>query len=228
MRAARNRTPNISIISTFGGDPVRQRLVESYNHPGSNVTGVSLLNAPLEAKRLELMQQIFQNDYIFGLLVNTNNPNSQLAIDEVEAAAQKFGIKLFVIRTSNERGLEGAYLDLVRLKVAALIVSSDPFFMTNAKPLVALSRQYNVPAIYFRREIVDAGGLMSYGTRYPDVYRQMGVMTAQILRGTKASDLPVHQPTRFELVINFKAVTDLKIKMPQDILLRADEVIEVG
>jgi putative tryptophan/tyrosine transport system substrate-binding protein len=228
MRAARNRTSNISIITTFGGDPVRQRLVESYNRPGSNVTGVSLLNAPLEAKRLELMQQIFQNDYIFGLLVNTNNPNSQLAIDEVEAAAQKFGIKLYVIRTSNERGLDAAYLDLVRLKVAALVVSSDPFFMTNAKTLVALSRQHSIPAIYFRREIVDVGGFMSYGTRYPDAYRQMGVMTAQILRGTKASDLPVHQPTRFELVINFKAVTDLNIKIPQDILLRADEVIETG
>jgi len=228
MRAARNKTSTISIITTFGGDPVRQRLVESYHRPGSNVTGVSLLNAPLEAKRLELLQQIFQQDYIFGLLVNTNNPNSQLAIDEVEAAAYKFGVKLYVIRTSNERGLEGAYEDMARLKVAALAVSSDPFFMTNARALVTLSRRHSLPAVYFRREIVDAGGLMSYGTRYPDAYRQMGIMTGQILRGTKAADLPVHQPTRFELVLNFKAATDLNIKIPQDLLLRADEVIEVG
>jgi putative ABC transport system substrate-binding protein len=228
MRAARNKTSSIPIITTFGGDPVRQRLVESYNRPGTNVTGVSLLNAPLEAKRLELMQKVFLNDYVFGLLVNTNNPNAQLAIDEVEAAAQKFGVKLYVIRTSNERGLDSAFSDLVRLKVAALVVSSDPFFMTNAKILVGLSRQHSMPAIYFRREIVDAGGLMSYGTRYPDAYRQMGLMTGQILRGTKAAELPVHQPTRFELVINFKAATDLNLTMPPDLLLRADEIVEVG
>lgn len=103
MRAARNKTSTIPIITTFGGDPVRQRLVESFSRPGTNVTGVSLLNAPLEAKRLELLQQIFQTDYVFGLLVNTNNPNAQLAIDEAEAAAYKFGIKLFIVRTSNER-----------------------------------------------------------------------------------------------------------------------------
>lgn len=226
MRAARNKTTTIPIVTTFGGDPVRQRLVDSYNRPGTNVTGVSFLNIPLEGKRLELLQQIFQNDYVFGLLVNTNNPNSQLAIDEVEAAAHKFGLRLYVVRTSNERGLEAAYLDLNRLKVAALLVSSDPFFMTSARSLVTLSKEQGMPAMFYRREFVDLGGLLSYGTRYPDAYRQMGLMTGQILKGTRAQEMPVHQPTRFELVVNFKAATDLGVKVPPDLLMRADEVVE--
>ena len=228
MRAARNVTSTIPIISTFGGDPVRQRLVESYNRPGTNVTGVSLLNVPLEAKRMELLQKIFTNDYVFGLLVNTNNPNVQLVIDEVEAAAAKFGLKLYVVRTTNERGLEAAFADLGRRKIAALLVSSDPFFFTNANSFVTLAKDHAVPTMYFRREFVDVGGLMSYGTRYPDAYRQMGVMTGQILRGGKAAELPVFQPTRFEFVINFKAATDLNLTIPPDLLLRADEVIEAA
>jgi putative tryptophan/tyrosine transport system substrate-binding protein len=226
MRAARNITTTIPIITTFGGDPVRQRLIENYNRPGTNVTGVSLLNAPLEGKRLELLQQIITSDYIFGLLINTNNPNAQVAIDEVEAAAAKFGLKLYVVRTTNERGLESAYAELGQRKVAALLVSSDPFFFTNAKKLVALAKSHSTPTMYFRREFVDLGGMMSYGTRYPDAYRQMGIMTSQILKGSKVSELPVHQPTRFEFVLNFKVASEMNVEIPPGILLRADEVIE--
>ena len=228
MRAARTATSTIPIVTTFGGDPVRQGLVESYNRPGTNITGVSLLNIPLEAKRLDIMQRIFHQDYIFGLLVNTNNPNAQLVIDEVDSAAHKLGLKLYVVRTTNERGLEAAFQDVERLKVAALIVSSDPFFVTSARSLVDLAREHRIPTMYYRREFVDAGGLMSYGTRYPDTYRQIGVMTGEILKGSKVSELPVRQPTRFEFIINYTSVTALNLTIPPDLLLTADEVIESG
>jgi putative tryptophan/tyrosine transport system substrate-binding protein len=226
MRAARNVTSTTPIISTFGGDPVRQRLIESYHRPGTNISGVSLLNVPLEGKRLEFLQQVFTNDYVFGLMVNTNNPNAQIVIDEVESAAHKFGLKLYVVRTTNDRGLDPAFSDLARAKVASLLVSSDPWFTTNAKMLVSLAKRHSLPTMYFRREFVDVGGLMSYGTRYPDAYRQMGIMTAQIVNGAKIAEMPVHQSTRFEFVLNFKVAQELDIQIPPSILLRADEVLE--
>jgi putative ABC transport system substrate-binding protein len=132
------------------------------------------------------------------------------------------------VRTTNERGLEAAYEELVRRKVAALLVSSDPFFFTSAKLLVALARAHSMPTMYFRREFVDVGGLMSYGTRYPDAYRQMGILVSQILKGGKVAEMPVYQPTRFEFVLNFKVATDMKLIIPPGILLRADEVIETA
>ena len=158
-------------------------------------------------------------------MVNTNNPNAQIAIDEVEAAATKFGLKLFVVRTTNDRGLEAAYDELVNRKAAALLISSDPFFFTKAKTFVSLSKSHSMPTMYSRREFVDGGGLMSYGTRYPDAYRQMGITErVQILKGSKIFELPVYQPTRFEFVLNFKTATDMNVAIPPGILLRADEI----
>jgi putative tryptophan/tyrosine transport system substrate-binding protein len=225
MREAKKITSTIPIVSTFGGDPVQQGLIESLNRPGGNVTGVSLFNLPLEGKRIDLLQQWFVNENVFACLVNPKNPNADLTVSEVQKAASTFGLKVHIVRASNDSEMDAAFANIDALHASALAVSSDPFFVTRAAHLVALANPH-IPTLYYRREFVDLGGLASYGTRYPDAYREMGIITGKILKGDKPAEIPVAQPTKFELVINLKAAAALGLNVPPALLLRADDVIE--
>jgi len=200
--------------------------VASLNRPGGNVTGVSIMAPELMPKRLDLLSEIVPQARVMALLVNPNAAATEAQIRDVQEAARTKRVQLHILKTSTESEIDAAFASLVQLHAGALVGSSDPFLNSRREQLVALAARYAIPAIWEWREFAVAGGLASYGISYADTHRQQGIYTGKILKGAKPADLPVQQPTRFELVINLKTAKTLGLTMPQTILARADEVIE--
>jgi putative tryptophan/tyrosine transport system substrate-binding protein len=223
--AAKAATKTIPIVFATGTDPVKTGLVDGFNRPGGNLTGVFVLVSMLGPKRLELLRELLPSASTIALLVNASNPNV-VDVPETEAAANAIGRHLEVLNASTERDLETAFTTMVERQAGALVVMPDPLFIARSKQLVALAARYAVPTIYPIREFTEIGGLMSYGTDLVDITQQVGIYVGKILKGTKPADLPVQQTVKFELVINLKTAKALGLTIPPTLLVRADEVIE--
>lgn len=224
--AAKNATSTIPIVFLIGSDPVAEGLVASLARPGGNLTGVTLLSADLNAKRFELLAELVPKARLMALLVNPSGPSAERVEREVREAAGTKRIQLQVRKAETDREIDEAFATLGASQVGALVVGSDPSFATRRERLVALAARYAIPAIYEDRRFVDAGGLIGYGASPGAVSRQLGIYAGKILAGIKPADLPVMQPTKFELVINLKTATTLGLNVPQSLLARADEVVE--
>ena len=225
--AAKAATATIPIVFLFGdGDPVKHGLVESINRPGRNVTGITMVAGMLEPKRLEFLREIAPNTTAVHILVNPNNAGVLQDIPAVAAIAGKTGLGFEVVQAGTESEIDAAFANLSRDKAQALMVANDAFFTIRGPQIAALAARYALPTVYPWREQAEAGGLMSYGTSIREAYRQSGIYVGQVLKGAKAADLPVQQPTKFELVINLKTARALGLSVPASVLLRADEVIE--
>jgi putative ABC transport system substrate-binding protein len=223
--AAKGATSTIPIV--FGvGDAVERGLVASLARPGGNLTGLSLINVELMPKRLELISELVPQAGVIAVLVNPNNANTERIIRDVQEAASAKGVQLHILKASAESEIDAAFASLARLHAGALVVMGDPLFLSRREQLVALASRHAVPAIYALREYAAEGGLISYGTSFTAAFRQLGVYAGKILKGAKPADLPVQQPTTFELVVNLKTAEALGLTVPPSILARADEVIE--
>jgi putative ABC transport system substrate-binding protein len=224
--AAKAVTTTIPIVFASADDPVKLGLVPSLNRPGGNVTGVSFFAGVLGAKRLELLRECVPNATVIAFLVNPDRPNAESYTADIQIAAHALRRKIVILHAREDSDIDAAFAKLVEQKAGALVVSADAFFNARRNRLVALAARYTVPTIYEGRDFAVAGGLMSYGPSIADVYRQVGVYTGKILKGAKPMDLPVLQPTRFELVINLKTAKTLGVTVPFGLLNAADEVIE--
>ena len=225
--AAKNATTTIPIVMTNAGDPVGAGLVASLARPGGNVTGLSGLSPELNTKRLEVLKDVVSKLARVGLLELAGvNIASDLQLKELRAAALALKLKLEEIETQlNARALESAFQTAKQKQVNAIMTTASPRFLAGRKRIVDLANKYRLPAIYFQKEFVDEGGLMSYGVDYVDLYRHAATYVDKILKGAKPADLPVQQPTKFELVINLKAAKQIGLTIPQSMLYRADKVI---
>jgi putative ABC transport system substrate-binding protein len=224
--AAKASTTTIPIVFLIGDDPVKAGLVASFNRPESNITGITQIAAELGAKRVELLHDVLPQLTSVAFLVNPSNPNVEADTKEIEAAAHALGIEVQVMNATGDREIESVFSSLARTRAKTLIVSNDALFTIRRERIVSLAAHDAVPAIYAFREFVAAGGLMSYGPSFVDAYHQVGVYAGRILKGEKPSELPVQQPTKFELVINMGAAKALGLEIPPTLLARADEVIE--
>jgi putative tryptophan/tyrosine transport system substrate-binding protein len=223
--AAKSATSVIPIIFVVG-DPVAAGLVASLARPGSNLTGVSILTVELIAKRLELLSELVPQAGRIALLVNANNANADRVVQDMQQAARTKGMRLNILKAGTESEIETAFESFVELHAGSLVIGADPFFYSRRDQFVALAARHAVPAIYPMREFATAGGLISYGPSLTPAYRQLGSYAGKILKGAKPADLPVEQPTRFELVVNLNTAKALGLTVPPSILARADEVIE--
>jgi len=222
--AAKAATSTIPIVFAIGGDAVQAGLVASYNRPGQNATGISL--QVIELKRFSLFNDVVPKAETIGLLSNPTFPGILQQVRDVQEAARAVGRPLQLLQASTDSEIDEAFASIASLHVPALIVHGDPFFDTRVDKLAALALRQALPTIYQFREYAVAGGLMSYGVDLADAYRQVGVYTGRILKGAKPADLPVLQPTRFNLVINMKTAKAIGLSVPGDVLSIADEVIE--
>jgi putative tryptophan/tyrosine transport system substrate-binding protein len=225
-RAAKAATTTIPIIFSTADDPVANGLVTSLNRPAENVTGIALLSTELAAKRLGLVRELIPGARSVAVLINAANPESETIIKDAQEAADVVGTKMLVLNAGTEAEIDAAFATLVRENVGALIVGTEPFFFIQRNQLIASAARFRVPTVYFLRDFAVAGGLMSYGTSFPDAYRQVGLYAGRILNGEKAADLPVLQPTKFEFLLNLKTAKALGLTIPSGVLAIADEVIE--
>jgi putative tryptophan/tyrosine transport system substrate-binding protein len=224
--AAKAVTDTIPIVFSSGGDAVKLDLVASLNRPGGNVTGINLVFGALGAKRLELLRSLVPAAAAIAMLVNPNYPSSASEVQDVESAGRTLGLRISVFNARTESEFEPAFTAIAEQKAAALLVADDPYLVSQRDQLVQLAARYGVPAMYITRDFAAAGGLMSYGPSIIDAYRLVGVYTGRILKGEKPADLPVVQPTKFDLVINLKTARALGLTIPDKLLALADEVIE--
>jgi putative tryptophan/tyrosine transport system substrate-binding protein len=225
--AAKASTTAIPIVFSVGGDPVREALVQSLNHPGGNLTGVTTSYDEAAPKRLGLLREISPNAALIGVLVNPNDPitaSSEATL--MRTAARSVGQRIEILQASTEREIDTVFANLIDMNAGALVVAPHALFATQAHQLVALAVRHAIPTLYWRREFAEAGGLMSYGSSLSDALRVVGVYVSRILKGEKPGDLPVQQPTKFELVVNVKAAKAIGLTIPESFLARADEVIE--
>ena len=224
--AAKNATSMIPIVFTTGADPVRGGLVTNLARPTGNLTGVSILAVQLVPKRLELLSELLPQARKLALLVNPSNAYTEPMIRDVQEAAHAKGVDLSIIKASTESEIDTAYATIIDMHTDALVIGDDPFFVARQGQLVGLATRYGVPASYQFREFAVAGGLLSYGPSLSAAIYQAGIYTGKILKGAKPADLPVVQPTQFELIINLTTAKILRLTVPPALLARADEVIE--
>jgi putative ABC transport system substrate-binding protein len=227
-RAAKAATTTIPIVFVMGGDPVAAGLVPSFNRPGGNLTGVSLVASALAevvAKQLEFLHELAPKAVVVGIILNPK-PSSEVDLSQLETAARSKGVQLVVLRANTDSGIEAAFASLVQRHAEALVIDPDVFFLDRRQQIVALAARHAIPVVYSRREYAAIGGLMSYGTNLAEAYRQAGIYAGRVLKGEKPADLPVLQPTKFELVINLKTAKELGLKVPLTLQVAADEVIE--
>ena len=224
--AAKRATATIPVVFGMGSDPIEAGLVESLNRPGGNATGFTLLTNELEPKRLGLMRDLVTSEGVFGVLVNPKFPPAARKLQDLEEAARTINQRLFVAHASTDAELDSAFASLLQQQVSALLVNPDPYFDTRRDRIIAFAAKHRIPAIYQFREYAAAGGLISYGPSIADSYRQAGVYVGRILKGAKPADLPVTQATKFEFVINLKTAKALGIKISDNVMSLADEVIE--
>jgi putative ABC transport system substrate-binding protein len=226
LAAAKNATSTIPVVFHMGADPVRLGFVRSFNRPGGNVTGISLLQVAMAAKRLEVFRELVPAAKIIGLLTNPANPNVDTVVPDLHDTAGALGLHVVVGYASSQGDIDAAFGSFTGGGVQALLIDSDAIFFSRRQQIVALAARHSVPAMYVSRLYVEAGGLMSYGADIADAYRDVGVYAGKILKGTHPSDLPVTQPTKFELVINLKTARAFGITVPPTLLARSDEVME--
>jgi putative ABC transport system substrate-binding protein len=224
--AARTATTTIPIVFTVGVDPVGAGLVASYARPGGNATGVTLITGPLGQKRIEILRELVPKASSIGMLVNPYGPDTAPEIRDVQAAARANNLELRLFNASTPTEIETAFKQISEKRPDALLIGSDPFYVIVRQNIVAQVAHLGLAAIYPFREFVEAGGLISYGTNIPNSYRQVGIYVGRILKGANPAELPVVQPTRFELVINLKAAKTSGFNIPPDLHARSDEVIE--
>lgn len=225
-RAAKAATSNIPIVFITAADPVTTGLVSSLNRPEANLTGISMVGAALEAKRFELLHELLPDVAAVGVLINPNYPAAKIQTNEVLEATARLGVRLVLRNASTAAEIDTAFAAFVQEKAGALLLCNDPFLGSQREKLATLARGSKLPAISFRREFPDAGGLLSYGPLFADGYRQAGIYAGKILKGARPSELPVMQPIKFELVVNLKTAKAMGLTIPESFLLRADEVIE--
>jgi putative ABC transport system substrate-binding protein len=227
-QAAKSATAMIPIVFQMGEDPVELGLVASLNRPGGNITGATFLSGPLAGKRLELLHEMVPAATEIGLLVNpTNNAQTAAQVSQAEVAARALGLRLIIQNASTSREIEAAFPILAEQRIGALLVDNDALFFNQRGLLAALAARHRMPAIYHAREIVEAGGLMSYGATFADAYRLAGTYAGRILKGEKPGNLPVQQvTTKVALVINLKTAKTLGVTIPETLLATADEVVQ--
>jgi ABC-type uncharacterized transport system substrate-binding protein len=224
--AAKSATATIPIVSASGADPVQLGLVASLNRPGGNVTGITSMNSGLGAKQLGILHRLLGRDGRFAVLLNPSNPQREAVITEVQAAASSMGQQLEILTATTKRDLSPAFSAAVQKRVDALLISADPLFTNSPVQLATLAARHGMPAIYALREFAQAGGLMSYGSNFAELFRQAGIYTGRVLKGEKPADLPILQATKFEFVVNLQTAEALGLEVPATLLALADEVIE--
>ena len=224
--AAKAATTTIPIVFALGGDPVRSSLVASLNRPGGNITGAALYTELLNQKRLQVAHELAPEAAVIAFLHNPNNPNFASEVAKVDEAARAIGRQVRILTAGSAAEFDGVFLTLVKQGIGALVVADEIVFDGRRDQLVALAARFRVPAIYPFREFIAAGGLVSYGASIDFPHHQAGVYVGRILKGEKPGDLPVQQPTKFELVINLKTAKALGLTIPETLLATADEVIQ--
>lgn len=224
--AAKAANSPIPIVFRLAIDPVAFGLVESFDRPGGKLTGVTMLFDPLTPKKLQLLHELVPNSTSIGLLVNPKNPNAVSHREHAETAVKKLGLRLTVLMAASGRELDQAFADGRQKNIGALLVGDDPLFDVQAEELVGAAARHRITTMYYVRDFVVAGGLMSYGPRFDEMAKQVGINVGRILTGVKPADLPVQQPTKFELVLNLKTAKALGLTVPSGLLVAADEVIE--
>jgi putative tryptophan/tyrosine transport system substrate-binding protein len=225
-QALKTATSTIPIVMAIIGDPVTAGLVSNLARPAGNLTGFSIVAPELGGKRLELLKEVVPDLSSVAVLLNNKNPQSQLELKEMRGAAQAMGLQLYPTEISTEVGLEDAFAAMTKAAVQALVVLTDPILFSQSKRAVDLANKNRLPAMYFFQGFTEEGGLMSYGPSDTDLFRRTAGYVDRILKGTKPGDLPIEQPTKFELFINLKAARMLGVTIPESFLLRADKVIE--
>ena len=224
--AAKKATSTIPVVFSIGDDPVKLGIVPNLNRPSGNLTGVYQFTTGLEGKRLGLLHEMVPKAATLGVLIYPNYAPSELQLRDVQEAAARLNVKLVIVRANAEGEFDAAFSSVAQQKAGAILVCASPFFNSRRQQLVLLAARHGLPAIYEWREFAEAGGLMSYGTRLADAYRQAGLYAGRVLRGDKPADLPVVQVTKFEFVVNLSTVKALGIEVPPMLIARADEVIE--
>ena len=224
--AAKAATATIPIVFVGATDPVRSGVVTSLHRPGGNITGVTSFIFDLEPKRLGLLRELRPHATTTAALVNPNEPSMEIRVSDIQTAARSVGQEITILNASTIRDIDAAFARLAQMRADALLVAGDPFFFNRAAQLVVLAARHAIPSLYSRREFAAAGGLMSYGSTFNDIYRLVGVYAARILKGEKPGDLPIQLATKFELVIDLSTARVLWLGVPPTLLARADEVIE--
>ncbi|MFZ0028340.1 MAG: ABC transporter substrate-binding protein, partial [Pseudolabrys sp.] len=225
-RAAQAATTTIPIVFAIGSDPVRFGLVKSLNSPGGNLTGVTLFSSTLIAKRMDLLIQLVPTARVIGLLMNPDNLNFETDIKDAQIAAGELVKQTVVVNARNQRDFSGAFTVMKEQRADVAMIASDPMLLSERAAIASLASQHSLPMVYFDREFAAAGGLMSYGTGITWMYHQVGVYCGRILKGARATELPVVQPIKFDLIINLKTAKALNLAIPPHLLATADEVIE--